>query len=149
MAKSDVLLTASDLLKWREEDKELDDQIRKLQQRRSEVKRKLDAAEVFAEAVSPQDVGGDLAPSDERESEQDSGSAPQALFSNMLSTGESLNVKQIKARLIELGFDEKVRAQPNYHYQTTYRLTKRGKLSRRGTKYRAVPLSSSQEETGA
>ena len=47
-----VLLTAADLIKWREEDKMLDEQIRELQQRRSENKRKLDAAEVFAEALS-------------------------------------------------------------------------------------------------
>src|SRR6202023_3954308 len=56
--------------------------------------------------------------------------------------GESLNVRQIKARLIELGFGDKFKTQPNYHYSLVYRLSKSSKLLKRGSKYRAPPASS-------
>jgi hypothetical protein len=149
MSKGDVLLTASDLLRWREEAKQLDEEIRQMQERRSDLRRKLDAAEVFAERLPAPPAGTELEPQETTDSDVSSESAPQALISNLLATGHSLTVKQIKARLIELGFGQKVREQPNYHYQTAYRLTKRGKLLRRGTKYRAAPISSSEEETEA
>jgi hypothetical protein len=144
--RNDVLLTAGDLLRMREEDKRLDDQIRQLQQRRNENKRKLDAAEVFAESLSDVSAIEQLTVPDSSESGD---SIPKALYENLRQTGDALNIRQIKTRLIELGFGERVKAQPNYHYATTYRLTKRGKLLRRGQKYRAAPQSSSQEETEA
>jgi hypothetical protein len=143
-----VLLTAADLIKWREEDKMLDEQIRQLQQRRSENKRKLDAAEVFADALSI----GPPAPAAEEEAESaeaHADSIPTLLVENLRQTGDALNIKQIKQRLVELGFGNRVKAQPNYHYATTYRLTKRGKLIRRGSKYRAAPISSPEGETEA
>jgi hypothetical protein len=145
MSKGNVLLTAEDLLRWREEDKKLDEEIRQRQQRRNELKRKLDAAEVFAEPLSDASSDNDPPPNSP---DADAGgeSPPQALHANLLKTGESLNVKQIKARLIELGFGERLKAQPNYHYQLVYRLTKGDKLLRRGTRYRAAPISSSKEE---
>jgi hypothetical protein len=91
MSKSEVLLTASDLLKWREEDKRLDEQIRELQQRRSENKRRLDAAEVFADvlAIAPAPAP---APTEEneRESDEPSDSLPVLLVANLLETGDSL-----------------------------------------------------------
>jgi hypothetical protein len=67
----------------------------------------------------------------------------------MRKTGASLNAKGIKSALIELGFGEKVRTQPNYHYTMTYRLVKSGKLLKRGMKYRAPPASSPEGETEA
>jgi hypothetical protein len=147
MSKSNVLLTAEDLLRWREEDKRLEEQIRLLQQQRSEVKRKLDAAEVFAERLPPSQSDLELTPPPARITIGDAGdSAPKALYEDLLKTGDSLNVKQVKARLMEIGFAEKVRAQPNYHYQLVYRLTKSGKLLRRGQKYRAAPKSSPEGE---
>lgn len=128
----------------------MEEQIRELQQRRSENKRKLDAAEVFADALSIGPVAPTLpSPSENLDSEEPSDSIPTLLVANMRETGAVLNIKQIKQRLIDLGFGDKVKTQPNYHYQTAYRLTKRGKLLRRGTKYRAAPHGSSQEETGA
>ncbi len=150
MSKGSVLLTADDLLQWRTEDKELDDQIRTLQLRRAEVKRKLDAAEVFAEKLTAApDPSAPGAPSQTPEDDDEGDSAPKALVANLAMTGESLNVKQVRARLIELGFGEKIKTRPNYHYSLVYRLTRRGKLLRRGTKYRAAPISSPQEETEA
>jgi hypothetical protein len=151
MSKGSVLLTADDLLRWRTEDKELDDQIRALQLRRAEVKRKLDAAEVFAEKLSatPDRPTAPPAPSQTPDDDEEGDSAPKALVANLAMTGESLNVKQVRARLIELGFGEKIKTRPNYHYSLVYRLTRRGKLLRRGTKYRAAPISSPEGETEA
>ena len=74
---------------------------------------------------------------------------PLCWSKNLRQTGDALNIKQIKQRLVDLGFGDRVRAQPNYHYATTYRLTKRGKLIRRGSKYRAAPASSPEGETEA
>lgn len=147
-SKNDVLLTAGDLLKWREEDKQLDEQIHQLQQWRSEIKRKLDAAEVFAapslapiESPSPQVNGHDTG---------ESSDSPIALLcASLRKTGESLNVRQIRARLIELGFGDKIKAQPNYPYSVVYRLTKSGKLLKRASRYRAPPASSPEGETEA
>ena len=149
MNKGDVLLTASDLLKWRDEDKKLDEEIRQKQQRRAELKRKLDAAEVFAEPVSAAAGENEAAPPDDHGAEDESESPPQALRANLLKTGDSLNIRQIKTRLIELGFGDRLKAQPNYHYQLVYRLHKGDKLLRRGNRYRAAPNSSSEEETEA
>ena len=146
--KNDVLLTASDIPKWREEDKQLAEQIRQLEQRRTEVKRKLDAAEVFAgapvaEAPAPLSNGHDT--------EDSTDSAPVALVANLRKTGDSLKVQGIRARLIELGFEDKIKAQPNYHYSLAYRLSrgKNPKLIKRGAKYRAAPVSSPEGETEA
>lgn len=149
MSKGSVLLTAEDLLRWREEDRKLDEQIRQLQQKRAEVKRKLDAAEVFAERLPQSQADIELAPpsATARTVDAEGDSAPKALYENLVRTGDSLNVKQIKARLAEIGFAEKVRTQPNYHYQLVYRLTKSGRLLRRGQRYRAAPKASPEGET--
>lgn len=147
--KSEVLLTASDLLKWREEDKELDEKIRQLQQRRSDLKRKLDAAEVFADALATGPVSGLLSQANGHDSEEPSESPAVALCENLRKTGESLKVQQIKARLIELGFGAKIEVQPNYTYTLVYRLSKSGKLLKRGSRYRAPPDSSPEGETEA
>lgn len=51
-AVPEILLTFEDLLGFRLKEKELADEIRRLQIERSIVKRKLDAAEVLAEGMS-------------------------------------------------------------------------------------------------
>ena len=145
-----VLLTAADLIRMREDDKRFDEQIRELQQRRSENKRRLEAAEVFADTVAiDPSVERPEEPLQESESDEVSDSIPRLLVANMRETAANLNIKQIKQRLVDLGFGDKVKAQPNYHYATAYRLTKRGKLIRRGSKYRAAPSSSPEGETEA
>lgn len=149
MSKNDILLTAADLLKWREEDKQLDERIRQLQQQRSEIKRKLDAAEVFAGALSLGPIEPSLPKINGHATDESSDSPPALLCANLRKTGESLNVRQIKARLIELGFEDKFKTQPNYHYSLAYRLSKSGKLLKQGSKYRAPPTSSPEGETEA
>ena len=146
-SKNDVLLTAGDLLKWREEDKRLDEQIRQLQQQRSEIKRKLDAGEVFAASLVP--IESPLPLANGHSADESSDSPPALLCANLRKTGESLNVRQLKARLIELGFEDKFKTQPNYHYSLAYRLSKSGKLLKRGSKYRAPPVSSPEGEAEA
>ncbi len=149
MSADDVLLTASDLLKWREEDQQLDEKIRQMQQRRAELKRKLDAAEVFAEPLPAAAAALEPATPAAHGADEESETPPRAFLANMRKTGDSLNIKQIKARLIELGFGDRIKAQPNYHYQLVYRLARRDKLLKRGSRYRAAPISSSEEETEA
>jgi hypothetical protein len=149
ITKSDILLTASDVVKWREEDKRLEEEIRERQQRRNDLRRKLDAAEIFAETPVDQPPNPEPAKSNVAESDVDAESAPVALCANLRKTGEALKVQQIRARLIELGFGEKLKAQPNYHYSLVYRLSKNGKLIKRGSKYRAPLIESPEGETGA
>jgi len=144
--KDDVLLTASDIPKWRDEDRQLTEQIHQLEQRRDEVRRKLEAAKVFEPSPSAE-VHVGLANGHDGEDSTDS--APTALISNLRKTGDSLKVQGIKARLIELGFGDKLKAQPNYHYSLAYRLSRgeKPKLIKRGAKYRAAPISSPEGET--
>jgi hypothetical protein len=148
MTKNDILLTANDVAKWREEDARLEEEIRKAQQRRNELRRKLDAAAIFAEISSGEPVEQVGIKPNGHESESDADSAPVALCANLRKTGEALKVAQIKQRLIELGFGSKIEASPSYPYTLVYRLAKTGKLLKRGSKYRVPPISSPEGETG-
>jgi hypothetical protein len=139
--KKEILLTAADLLKWREEDRQLDDEIRKLELRRKDIRRKIDAAEVFAAPVDPVESPSPPQASS-HDSDEPSDSIPTVLCESLSKTGDVLNVQGIKARLIELGFGEKLKTQPNYHYSLVYRLSKSGRLVKRGLKYRAPPVPS-------
>ena len=49
-------------------------------------------------------------------------SAAVLLCEELRRTGDSLKVRQIKERLIKLGFGEKFTAQPTFHYGLVYRL---------------------------
>jgi hypothetical protein len=150
-SKNDILLTAGDLLKWREEDKQLNEQIRQLEQRRSQIRRKLEAAEIFAGPAPSQTVEPPASVTNGHDPDESAESPPAALVANLRKTGESLKVQGIKARLIELGFGDKVKERPNYHYDVAYRLSsgKNPKLIKRGSKYRAAPISSPDGETEA
>jgi hypothetical protein len=151
MSAGDVLLTASDLLKWREEDQQLDEKIRQMQQRRADLKRKLEAAEVFAEPVATPAAAAAPEPATPAAhgADEESETPPQAFLANMRKTGDSLNIKQIRQRLIELGFGDRIKTQPNYHYQLVYRLARGNKLLKRGSKYRAAPTVLPEGETEA
>ncbi|HEY5046855.1 MAG TPA: hypothetical protein VII49_02405 [Rhizomicrobium sp.] len=148
-SKSDVLLTAGDLLNWRAEDKQLDEEIRQLQQRRSEIKRKLDAAEVIAAALSLSPPEPPSARANGQDSEDQSDSPAVALCANLTKTGESLKAPQVRERLIDLGFAERLKKTPSYHYALLHRLSHNGKLIKRGSKYRAAPTPSPEGETEA
>jgi|HubBroStandDraft_5_1064220.scaffolds.fasta_scaffold14379_2 hypothetical protein len=152
--RNDVLLTAADLLRWRQEDKEVDEQMRQLMAKRADIKRRLEAAEILAQAFKEPETGsGPVPPSanghGSEEAEEEAETAPVALLASMRKRGDSLNVQQIRARLIELGFSAKIEAQPNYHYSLASRLKQTGKLIKRGSKYRAVPIVSPEGETEA
>jgi hypothetical protein len=108
-SKSDVLLTAGHVMKCREEDKQLDEKIRQLQQRRRETKRKLDAAGIFAGLPSVSAVDAAVPGANGHDSDESSDSAHLTLLANMRKTGESLKVQGIKARLIELGLGDSSR----------------------------------------
>jgi hypothetical protein len=147
--KNDILLTAGDLLKWREEDRQLDDEIRQLQQRRSDIKRKLDAAEILAAALAPSEIEQSRPASNGHDAEELSDSPAVALCANLSKTGESLKAAQVRDRLIQLGFGERLEKTPGYHYALLHRLSHNGKLIKRGSKYRAAPMVSPEGETEA
>lgn len=153
--RNGVLLTAADVEGWRQERAQLEKEIEERAAKLNAVKRKLDAAEIFAATISetgaPTDAPAlphEQRPEDVDADEDEADSAAEKLCANMRETGASLKTKQIRARLVELGFGEKIKQKPNYVYGLVYRLNKRGRLIRRGSKYRAAPLESSKEETG-
>ena len=152
-SKNDVLLTASDVMKWRVQERELGEKILKLQQQHSDLQKKLSAAEVFALPDAPMDVESQVQPNGhdikEPADSAPTDSAPIAICANLQKTGESLKVRQIRDRLIELGFGEKIRMQPNFSYSLVYRLSQSGKLLKRGSKYRAPPASATEGEAEA
>jgi hypothetical protein len=149
--KSGVLLTASDVAAWREERDQLEADIKERQERLAIIKRKLDAADMFLMEVQddPRSVLADPASFFETEEEEGSDSVSDALVVNLRTTKDSLKVGQIRDRLAQIGFADKVKARPNYVYGLVYRLTKKGRLIKRGARYRAAPISSPQGETGA
>jgi hypothetical protein len=142
MAMNGVLLTVAEVERWRKEKEQLEVEIRERQKKLALLKRKLDAADILS--VSADVLEEKSAMAEDVTSAEDS--IPDALSANLRETGQSLNVRQIRARLIELGFINKLRDRPNYVYGLVYRMTKSGKLLKRGTKYRAAPISSSQGE---
>lgn len=155
MPPSEILLTAADLRSWREENRQIDEQINALQQKQGELRRKIEAAEVFVQATAGTEAEASETPAKPESKGNDAGegleSPPAVLLANLRKTGDSLNVQGIKKRLIELGFGDRVRDRPNYHYDLAYRLSngKYPKLIKRGSKYRAAPISSPEGETEA
>ncbi|MGO9642988.1 MAG: hypothetical protein ACLP1Y_16970 [Candidatus Acidiferrales bacterium] len=138
MAKSIVLLTADDLLRWRQEEKQLE-------QRLGELRLMIEAAERFAarvpEAAELLSVrAAEVTAEAQRSTPANAESIPARLVANLRETGEALTVKQIRQRLSDLGFAERVRDQPNYHYSIAHKLVKRGKLLKQGALYRAAPF---------
>jgi len=133
----DILLRASDLLRWQEEERQLENDIRELLQRQADVRRKLEAAAVFAVSLPKSPV--EEAPKTTGQFEIQDDSIPSLLAANLRETGDALTVSQIRQRLIDLGFGEKVRSHPNYHYATAHRLVKQGRLLKRGSLYEALP----------
>lgn len=138
MSTGKVLLTADDLLRWREEDKQFEKDINDLQEKRARLHRKIAAAEVFAETIpAPPPVETVSKNTGRFETQEDS--IPSRLVTNLRETGEALTVGQIRQRLIDLGFAAKVQDQRNYHYAITHRLVKRRRLLKEGSLYRAAP----------
>jgi hypothetical protein len=157
-----VLLTVGDVAKLQQEKTKLVKEIAARNERLMVVQRGLDLAEFVtaevgrgAKAKHP-GVKLDavhLAPENEKESarvdadltDDDSESAADPLIAHMQKYAAVLKVAQIRDALVKIGFGEKVKARPNYVYGLVYRLTKRGRLIKRGKKYQAAPHSSPDE----
>jgi hypothetical protein len=152
---ANVLLTAEEIAQWRIEQASLEEEIRLRQERLVGIKRRLDAAEVFlndktfaVENLEPPPSA--ISAANGRDDDDDGGpSVANSLLANMVETGASLKVGQIRQRLVDIGFGERVKSNPTYVYGLVYRLAKRGRLVKRGSKYRAVVRISPEGETGA
>jgi hypothetical protein len=158
-ARDGIVLTTKQISQWREEesrlekmrpaDEVLERELNQRNQRRKELRRRLDAVDLFSaveEEVLPEPPA---VPINEAADEPDPDSSiPMAFVANLRKTGDSLKVQQARQRLIELGYVEEA-ARKNYIYGLLYRLVKSGKVVKRGSKYRAAPNSSPEGETGA
>jgi len=151
-----VLLTLDQVENWRKERDALEEEIRDKTEKLRSVKLKLDAAEVFTKepADTPATPGSNgyvvPAPADSSDVDTDEPvSVSQIFLANLRETGDSLKVSQVRNRLVQLGFGKIIETKPNYAYGFVYRLTRAGKLLKRGSRYRAAPIDSSQEETEA
>ena len=161
--RNGIFITPQRIAQWKAEEAELErekDNDAKLErelnernQRRKLLRRKLEAAEIFADEIeeeiliapSPPVAAG---PGDSQEPGDSGDSAATDLVANLRKTGDSLKVQQVRQRLIDIGHAEAANRK-NYIYGLVYRLTKRGKLIKRGTKYRAAPITSLEGEAGA
>jgi hypothetical protein len=145
VARNGVAVSAKEIAGWREEDARLEQEINERIQKRSEIKRKLDAVEILSALTE-----GKEPPSEpvEQETEDAGGSPAFDLVENLRKTGHSLKVQQARQRLVELGHADKAN-QKNYIYGLLFRLVKSGKLIKRGSKYKAAPASSPEGETEA
>jgi hypothetical protein len=156
-ARNDVLLTLAQVNAWQKEKDDLEREIREKSETLRKIKIKLEAAEVFAtESAQPLATNGHAEPApepatprEEAEEAEDGESIANVFCADMRATGASLKVAQVRKRLEELGFGDTLRKKPNYVYGFVYRLTKSGKLLKRGMRYRAAQTGSSQEEPEA
>jgi hypothetical protein len=159
-ARDGITLTPKQISQWREEesrleklrpdDEKLERELNQRNQRRNELRRRLEAVDLFAavgEEILPDPAP--LAPSEEETGDDNADSSAAVDFvANLRKTGDSLKVQQARQRLIDIGHAEEANRK-NYIYGLLYRLVKSGKLVRRGSRYRAAPISSPQGETGA
>lgn len=158
-AQNRIILTTGQIAAWREEDanlelnraddERLEREINERNQRRKELRRKLEAAAVFSDVIEEEVIkAAPRASNGHGGSDEQADSAAFDLVANLQKTGDSLKVQQARQRLIDLGHEEKANRK-NYVYGLLYRLVKSGKLVKRGSKYRAAPISSPEGETGA
>ena len=137
-----------EIAKLRAEDSVLEREINERTQRRTEIRRRLEAVDLLAEMAAEKaekSLPEELKPNGAAE---ESDSPASDLVENLRKTGQSLKVKEIRQRLAELGHKGKA-DEKNYVYGLVFRLVKSGKLSKRGPRYRAAPISSPEGETEA
>lgn len=147
--KNGIILTESQVATWLQDKAKAIATIKAAQETLASINRKIEAAEIITGAPIVATVpatSADQAP--DRDDDGDADSAANLLCADMRASGASLKVGQIRIRLMALGFADKIADKPNYVYGLAHRLTKTGKLIKRGSKYRASPIPSSQEETG-
>jgi hypothetical protein len=147
-AQSGIVVPAKKIANWREEDARLELEISERIQRRAELRRKLEAADILSEDTNEEARSHPETPPLAADGEDETDSVAGAFVANLRKTGDSLKVQQAKQRLIEIGFKSEANRK-NYIYGLLYRLTKSGKLLKRGSKYRAAPISSPEGETAA
>jgi hypothetical protein len=143
--RNGVAVSAKEIAAWRDDDARLEQEINERIQKRSEIKRKLDAVEILSALNEEEEPP--IAPTGQ-ETEDDGGSPAFALVENLRKTGHSLKVQEARQRLIDLGHTDKAN-QKNYIYGLLFRLVKSGKLIKRGSKYKAAPNSSPEGDTEA
>ncbi|MGH6818435.1 MAG: hypothetical protein ACREC1_06640 [Methylovirgula sp.] len=158
-ARNDVLLTLAQVDTWQKERDALERDIREKSESLRKIKIKLEAAEIFAgePPATRQVTNGHAAPANEapesapgaKDEEAEAESVADIFCADMRKTGASLKVAQVRKRLEALGFADMIRQKPNYVYGLVYRLTKSGRLLRRGSRYRAAPIGSPEGETEA
>jgi hypothetical protein len=149
-ARNRIVLTAkqkAQVAALRKEDALHESEINKRFQRRAEIKKMLDAVEIFAAPAAEKQEKKSVAELP-AESKENGDSAAFDFVENLRETGDSLNVKQARQRLSQLGHEDRAN-QKNYIYGLLFRLVNSGKLVKRGKRYKAAPISSSKEETGA
>lgn len=146
-ARDGIFLPTTKIASWRDEDARLEVEINERIQRRTELRRKLEAAEVLSEDTL-ETAPATVTPASDADSEDASNSPASAFVANLRRTGDSLRVQQARQRLIDIGYGAEANRK-NYIYGLLYRLTKSGKISKRGSKYRAAPISSPEGETEA
>jgi hypothetical protein len=153
--KKQILLTAEDVKTWLKEQHDLRQKIGRLQKELENVNQKLSAAELLSPGaldrkISAGAANGHAGQSNEYHQSGKENDIRDALCADMQASGASLKIGDIRRRLVELGFDQKIKeSAPNYIYGLVGRLVTTQRLLKRGMKYRAAPSSSSQEETGA
>jgi len=149
VTRDGVAVSAKEIASWRDEDARLEREIDQRVQRRSEIKRLLDAVELLSvQTEGKEEKEPPTAPAITPESEDDGGSPAFDLVEHFRKTGHSLKVQEARQRLIDLGHADKAN-QKNYIYGLLFRLVKSGKLIKRGSKYKAAPTSSPEGEAGA
>jgi hypothetical protein len=158
-ARDGIVLTTKQISQWREEDAQLERErakderlereLNERNQRRKDLRRLLEAADVFAnvgEENSPKP--SPVAAPSGNGADDHSDSIAVDFVANLRETGDSLIAKQARQRLIDIGYKERG-TQENYIYGLLNRLVKSGKLVRRGKRYRAAPITSPEGEAGA
>jgi hypothetical protein len=158
-ARDGIVLTTKQISLWREEeaqlereranDAKLERELNERNQRRKDLRRLLEAADVFAN-VGEEDSREPSAvvPHSGNGADDHSDSIAADFVANLRETGDSLKAKQARQRLIDIGYEERG-TQPNYIYGLLNRLVKSQKLIKRGSRYRAAPIASPEGEAGA
>lgn len=127
------LLTMRDIERWREEKVQVEDEIRKLQERLSAISRKLDAASLFLPPEArEQDVPIPATSAHQVEAE----SLPFAILKVLTEANQLLTNKQIRHRLQQTE-PWKSRLESNaYYYTAIMRLVRRGAVIKEGKRFR-------------
>lgn len=130
-------ITADDVRRWKEERARLEARI-------AQIVRKIDAAELLFPGIGSVDQ---MPPATHRPTSR-GGSMGDAVIAAIREAGAPLAPPEIRRRLENAGFEEKLGRNPNYLYTVIFRLFRRGELVREGDRYRLPDVESPQEVSG-